>query len=118
MAFMHCTMNSRKLQLRCSMRSYGAVLDLVIEMRKRFRAKNISSYRGPAKQILEILTPGAAMPTALGAGKEKGLTDEVRKVLAASDDLANVSSNQKGGGGCASFYAAQEALEKVTESLE
>ena len=36
-----------------------AVLDLVIEMRKRFTVSYASSYRGPAKQILEILSQGA-----------------------------------------------------------
>ena len=197
-----------------------AVLDLVIEVRKRFT--NLSSYRGPAKQILEILSQGAleasttqsggagaaralsapldaagaftaattagrppspppapavspvratvcgdqsaqtgdgrqpaarraislldtlfpkvvvklseelprrrkfrwkagildkALATAPGAGKEKGLTDEVRKVLlAASDDLANVDRNQSRG--TANYNAAWEALEEVTELLE
>ena len=56
--------------------------------------------------------------TAPGAGKEKGLPEEVQKVLAAIHDLAYVDSNKKGGGGCALYHAAREALEEATESLE
>ena len=44
------------------------------------------------------------------------MTEEVQKVLAASDDLANVDSNQSRG--TAYYNAAWEALEEVTESLE
>ena len=77
-------------------------------------SKDGKRYQNYHKALVATLVEEATAP---GAGKEKGLTDEARKVLlAASDDLANADRNQSRG--TANYNAAWEALEEVTELLE